>query len=161
MAGRLSPSQADVLAMPIRQRLLDLVEQRPEISLQEIADALELSRTALLHHRHVLVKAGILYAHKDGHRIVLTAWRSKRPPKALALRETLRGAAKVVAAASAPITAAQVGMRLGISERTARYHLNRLAAASLVSVVRSRPSTFYGNPSLQEMLKDAPDSRLD
>src|SRR5437868_385151 len=54
-----------------RQRILMMFERRRELSVKEIADRFPLSRTALMHHIHILREAGVLLSHKRGSEIVL------------------------------------------------------------------------------------------
>jgi DNA-binding transcriptional ArsR family regulator len=54
------------LGDPMRQKILLLFEAGEEISIKRIADVFPLSRTAIVHHLHVLEQAGILALRREG-----------------------------------------------------------------------------------------------
>jgi ArsR family transcriptional regulator, arsenate/arsenite/antimonite-responsive transcriptional repressor len=55
-----------------RQRILLFFEPGERLTIKQIADALPLSRTAVLHHVRVLQSAGLLEASKEGREVFLT-----------------------------------------------------------------------------------------
>lgn len=54
------------LGDPVRQRILLLFEPGESLSIKEIADLFDLSRTAVVHHLTVLERAGILKQRRAG-----------------------------------------------------------------------------------------------
>lgn len=54
------------LGDPVRQRILLLFEPGESLSIKEIADLFDLSRTAVVHHLTVLERAGILQQRRAG-----------------------------------------------------------------------------------------------
>jgi DNA-binding transcriptional ArsR family regulator len=55
-----------------RQRILLFFEPGERLTIKQIADALPLSRTAVLHHVRVLQSAGLLESSKEGREVFLT-----------------------------------------------------------------------------------------
>lgn len=55
-----------------RQRILLFFEPGERLTIKQIADALPLSRTAVLHHVRVLQAAGLLQGSKEGREVFLT-----------------------------------------------------------------------------------------
>jgi ArsR family transcriptional regulator, arsenate/arsenite/antimonite-responsive transcriptional repressor len=55
-----------------RQRILLFFDPGERLTIKQIADALPLSRTAVLHHLRVLQSAGLLEASKEGREVFLT-----------------------------------------------------------------------------------------
>lgn len=54
------------LGDPVRQRILLLFEPGEALSIKDIAESFELSRTAVVHHLTVLERAGILARRRSG-----------------------------------------------------------------------------------------------
>lgn len=53
-----------------RQKILLLFEPSEQLSIKQIVDVIDLSRTAVVHHLNVLEQAGILKSHKKGREVL-------------------------------------------------------------------------------------------
>ena len=59
------------LGDPRRQRILLMFEQGERLTIKQIAEALPMSRTAVVHHIQVLLDAGVLRRSKSGKEVFL------------------------------------------------------------------------------------------
>jgi DNA-binding transcriptional ArsR family regulator len=64
----------DVLAEPMRRRMLDLLREQPRL-VGELADLLDMSQPAISKHLRVLREVGLVYARQDAQR----RWYELRP----------------------------------------------------------------------------------
>jgi DNA-binding transcriptional ArsR family regulator len=60
------------LGDPNRQRILLLFEPGEWLSIKEIAELFTLSRSAMVHHLHVLEEAGIVRRRREGKTVLFT-----------------------------------------------------------------------------------------
>lgn len=74
------------LGDPVRQRILLLFDPEESLSIKEIAELFDLSRTAIVHHLTVLERAGILQQRRSGK----SALYSVRPEVVLEAISALR-----------------------------------------------------------------------
>lgn len=58
------------LADPTRRRILHMLNQRPEMSAGEIAEAFEISAPSMSHHFSVLKQADLISARREGQQIL-------------------------------------------------------------------------------------------
>lgn len=61
-------SKSELLASPLRQKLLGLVEATPGIHLRQLSEELGLTRQAVARHVHLLRRAGLVRVVEDGWR---------------------------------------------------------------------------------------------
>ncbi|HEX4203484.1 MAG TPA: metalloregulator ArsR/SmtB family transcription factor [Ktedonobacteraceae bacterium] len=64
----------DVLAEPMRRRMLDLLREQPRL-VGELADLLDMSQPAISKHLRVLREVGLVHARQDAQR----RWYELRP----------------------------------------------------------------------------------
>lgn len=57
------------LGQPLRLRLIDLVDLRPDMTVQELADVLGATQQNVSQHLAILFRAGVLGRKKDGTRV--------------------------------------------------------------------------------------------
>ena len=74
------------LGDPMRQKILLMFEPGEELSIKDIVAAFPLSRTAMVHHLGVLLKAGILSSRRKGKESLYTL----HPEAVLRAMEDLR-----------------------------------------------------------------------
>lgn len=58
-----------VLGLPLRLRLVDLVDLRPNATVQELADLLGTTQQNISQHLAILLRAGVLARRKEGTRV--------------------------------------------------------------------------------------------
>jgi DNA-binding transcriptional ArsR family regulator len=161
MAGRIPSSQGDLLADPVRAALVRHVEQNPGISAHELRKELDLTKSAMGYHRRVLVEAGILHERKAGRYVVLTAWASRIPTRTRLRGTTRKVAEKVAEAGFQGVSAGEAAASAGVSPRTARGQLQRLATGGLVGADRMKPCRYRATEALRRLLSHPSDSGLD
>jgi predicted transcriptional regulator len=115
--------------------LLETVSQRPGASIRELADALGIRRTAVVHHLRILSAASRIRTVRSG-RTVLVFPAASTPFEGLVGLLRLRTVQNLLAAiqANPEQSVRGLGRALGITPRAVRYHLLRLRDLRLVDL---------------------------
>jgi predicted transcriptional regulator len=112
---------------PTRQRLVDEVARRPGSSIRELADALGVRRTAVVHHLRLLGRSGRVRCVRAGRRLLVF-------PQAESPFDGLVGLVRLptvhallrALAADPSLSVRGLARAVGITPRAVRYHLLRL-----------------------------------
>lgn len=139
-AGLFSRLQGpELLEHPVRRELVQRIEAHPGIHYQDLVRAMGKGKGAIEHHLRKLQEAGLVKALAAGG---YTCWfPTKYDHRLVGAAPALKsdGARAVLAAVQAhPGTSARaVGLATGLSPAAVNHHLQRLAGAGLVSIVRA------------------------
>lgn len=120
---------------PTRQRLVDEVARRPGSSIRELADALGIRRTAVVHHLRLLSRSGRVRCVRAGRRLLVF------PPAAspfeglvgLVRLPTVQALLRAVQADPAS-SVRGLARAVGITPRAVRYHLLRLSNLGMLEM---------------------------
>jgi DNA-binding transcriptional ArsR family regulator len=127
--------QSKVLESPERLRIIQIVYDRPGVSVTELANSVEMSWGQLSYHLGRLADAGLLHTVKAGrHRLVFPDKEPGETPedRAMILERTARALALLIV--DNPHVRATDLVRLsGESPRVVYYHVKRLLDSGLVS----------------------------
>lgn len=117
----------------MRARLLALVAGRPGMSIRELAQALGVRRTAVVHHLRKLGAAGKVRCVRSGRRL-LAFPAAATPYEGLVGLLRLETVAALVAALRQDPSLSVRGLarRLDVTPRAVRYHLLRLESLGLL-----------------------------
>lgn len=115
---------------PVRKRMLELLDDQPGLSTQEIRKTLAIGWGTTIHHLSVLERQGWLVRAHSGRRVFWTV-----PGKAVAPRQFGTAAELLQAIKQNPgVGPSQLASLLGIRHSTAIYHAHRLQHRGLVRV---------------------------
>lgn len=146
---------------PTQRRLVALLEQQPGRSLQEIADHLFVTRTAIVYHVRKLERLGLIFSLQQGNRRL-------HFPKSISgtVQRTmlgvfrLRNARHVVEALREDPTISWRSMarKLNLAPHTVRWHISRMEDEGLLRVVEQagRRHVIALHPELQAAVGPAP-----
>lgn len=132
----MSPARSGVVS-PNRQRVLDHVRLNPGCSLQDVTDAMGLTRTSVVHHLRALVHRGEIGTERQGRRLLHFASSSPLPgPRSLLGMLRVDSTRRVVEAVHADPTRSvrSLARLLGLTPHTVRWHLGRLEREGLLQV---------------------------
>lgn len=147
-------------ASPIRQQILDLLEQRPGLSVAELMKHLSLGWGSLYHHIRYLEAANeIATIRVASRRILLLPYQASDENAILARaclkRPTARRVAEQVSLAPGA-RISQIAEALGESERAVYYHVKQLLTLKLLtSASRTRHFGLRSTPMLEAILEEA------
>ncbi|HEX2066196.1 MAG TPA: winged helix-turn-helix transcriptional regulator [Candidatus Thermoplasmatota archaeon] len=142
-------------SLTARQRaLLEIVNDQPALNIRELAERLDVQRTAAKHHVSTLLRAGLLATVRQGRHVLhFTNWMSVAERKALAvLRIGSVRSVVALAFASPGITTRQLAEQLGISQRTVRSII-RLLLYRRLAHLEKRPGTRAPQVHLESELR--------
>jgi predicted transcriptional regulator len=120
---------------PTRQRLVDEVARRPGSSIRELADALGIRRTAVVHHLRLLGRSGRVRCVRAGRRLLVFPQAASpfeglvglvRLPTVQALMRALQ--------ADPNLSVRGLARAIGITPRAVRYHLMRLGNLGMLEM---------------------------
>lgn len=128
-------SPASLRGEGTRQRLTDLVAQRPGSSIRELADALGIRRTAVVHHLRLLGRAGTVRSVRSGRRLLVFP-ACANPFEGLVGLLRLRAVRRLVEVLrdEPGLSVRGAARRLGVTPRAVRYHAMRLRDLGLLRV---------------------------
>lgn len=135
---RILPSRA--LVHPLREQLLQRVRDHPGIHESQLAREMGLRHTHVQYHLRVLEEAGVLETRRfGGLKCIFELGRHSPAEKAMAMVERGRSREVLLAVAGEPgIPQRALARRLGMSESSVKWHLDRLEQAGLVRTERAR-----------------------
>ncbi|MGB0652424.1 MAG: winged helix-turn-helix transcriptional regulator [Thermoplasmatota archaeon] len=148
---------------PTRAKLLLWIEERPGACIQDMADFLEVARTAAVHHVRVLVKDGYVRVVKSGRRALHYSTRvGAKPGDDLLAHLRLERARLIVdALREDPGTSwRSLAKRLDVTPRAVRWHVQRLEQEGLIQVVpkdRGARHVVVLNPALRHLASEGLD----
>lgn len=125
----------DLLRSETRQRLLDLVQREPGISISDAAERLGLARNAIHHHLRMLHRVNLIKIHPQGQRkeLYLAAATPSSEPAWLRRNPICRRIVALLSSAPEGIPRKTLHDLLpDIPERTRNYHLRRLVGAGVI-----------------------------
>jgi DNA-binding transcriptional ArsR family regulator len=140
--------RANVLEHPMRQHLLNAIQERPGIHLRELASAHETAVTNTQWHLRKLEQAGLVKTQKvQGRRLYYPVQGGQESRiKAIenaALRNPNAGRVTDFLAANAGCNQRAVAEALGMNPGTVRWHLRKLESAGLVRVIQEGSHARY------------------
>lgn len=140
LSTRLLPSR--VLALPMRERIVALVRERPGITFGELRRALRVGAGTLTYHARVLEKAGVIFSRPDGQT------RRFYPVGAGPVEATppLSERALTALRERGPMRASDLARELGVSRQALHYHLKRMM----------EEGTLVGRPEGRDLVLRAP-----
>ena len=127
--------ESKVLESPERLRILQIVYERPGVSVTEVAQRLEMTWGQLNYHLSRLSSAGLLHTVKAGrHRLVFPEKEPAEAPedRALVLERTARALALLIVD-NPQVTVTDLVRLSGASPRVVYYHVKKLLEAGLVT----------------------------
>ena len=127
--------ESKVLESPERLRILQIVYERPGVSVTELAQRLEMTWGQLNYHLTRLASAGLLHTVKAGrHRLVFPEKEPAETPedRALLLERTARALALLIVD-NPQVTVTDLVRLSGETPRVVYYHVKRLLDAGLVT----------------------------
>lgn len=125
----------------VRQRILDTVARQPGISIRELADALGLWRTSVVHHLRILGRQRQLRTVRNGRSVLVFA-AAHSPFDGMVGMVRMRMVQRLIQAIEGePATSVKgLARSLGITPKAVRYHVLRLQRLGLLA----RPVTPLG-----------------
>ena len=135
---------ADQIESGPRADVLRIIEERPGLSIQELAEALELSRGAVRHHLVHLTRDGHVSSHRHGNHVLLFAASVPvmRRRAIFQLRIASIRSIVEVAIARPRLRPVEVADETGISVRSVRRGLRVLERAGLVQSESVKRGTY-------------------
>jgi DNA-binding MarR family transcriptional regulator len=127
-------------SLSTRQRaVMEIIHHEPGLNLQELADRLDLHRTAVKHHVRRLARTGhVILLRKGRHVLHFTKWMSGKERTTLAWLRVGSVRAIVSAVFEHPgISVAKLSANLEISPRTVRATLRVLVHEDLIHLTKS------------------------
>lgn len=145
MAARLRPVDDEPhtrlkqvsLFTPTRLAILDAIRETPGISMTDVARRLGKHPSVVYEHLHYLRQARLVLSERNGRRVALFLDGDLTEEE----RRTARAgpSARVLELVREGVTSpSAIGIALGVSRHSARYHLHRLAQMDLVRTVQTR-----------------------
>lgn len=122
----------DALDNPVRATLLDLIEAEPGLHLLELVRRTGRGTGTVRHHLSKLEEVGLVKSRQGGGFLCFFPAGAGAAAMAEAGVTKSQGARRVLEAARAGGTSAEVARRTGLAPSTVDHHLNRLSAAGLV-----------------------------
>jgi predicted transcriptional regulator len=125
---------------PVREEIVRRVRERPGIHESQLARDMGLGHTHVQYHLRVLTDAGVVEVRRfGGLKCIFELGRHSQTEKALAMSD--RGRTKdllAIVAAEPGIAQRGLAKKLGMSDSSVKWHLQRLEGAGLVSTERAR-----------------------
>jgi predicted transcriptional regulator len=120
---------------PTRQRLAEEVARRPGSSIRELADALGIRRTAIVHHLRLLGRSGRVRCVRAGRRVLVFP-PAESPFEGLVGLVRLPTVQALVRAVQADpgLSVRGLARAVGITPRAVRYHLLRLGNLGMLEM---------------------------
>jgi predicted transcriptional regulator len=145
---------------PNRRRILLHIQAHPGSCLQEIADSIGLTRTALAHHLRALERDALVARNQQGRRVLMFPSSITRPAHRSVLGVLRQASARAVLEAlyaNPTESYRKVAMRLGVAPHTLRWHVQRLQEHGIIHVLRHGRTgtghTLHFHPSVRESLQ--------
>jgi predicted transcriptional regulator len=135
---RILPSRA--LHHPVREDILRRVREKPGIHESLLARDMGLRHTHVQYHLRVLEESGVIETRRfGGLKCIFEMGRHSAAEKALAMSERGRSQDVLLAVSAEPgIAQRALARRLGMSESSIKWHLDRLAGSGMVTTERAR-----------------------
>lgn len=138
----------EVLAHPIRKRILQLARETPGLTIAQVGRLVGLSGTGARYHVRLLSQRGLLRLERSGRSVHVWAG---APSEERALARVLHGRkrlaiARVLLDASAPATQDEIAQATGYSQRLVAYHLAQLARGDVLARSAERPARYAISP---------------
>jgi predicted transcriptional regulator len=145
---------------PNRRRVLLHIQAHPGSCLQEIADSIGLTRTALAHHLRALERDKLVSSVRQGRRVLLFPSSITRPAERSVLGLLRQASARAVLEAlyvNPTESFRKVAIRLGMAPHTLRWHVQRLQEQGIIHVLQhglgGKSHTLHFHPSVRESLR--------
>lgn len=145
---------------PNRRRVLLHIQAHPGSCLQEIADSIGLTRTALAHHLRALERDKLVSSVRQGRRVLLFPSSITRPAERSVLGLLRQASARAVLEAlyvHPTESFRKVAIRLGMAPHTLRWHVQRLQEQGIIHVLQhgmgGKSHTLHFHPSVRESLR--------
>jgi predicted transcriptional regulator len=145
---------------PNRRRVLMHIQAHPGSCLQEIADSIGLTRTALAHHLRALERDKLVSSVRQGRRVLLFPSSITRPAERSVLGLLRQASARAVLEAlyvNPTESFRKVAVRLGMAPHTLRWHVQRLQEQGIIHVLQhgmgGKSHTLHFHPSVRESLR--------
>lgn len=112
---------------PAQERILQVVTERPGVCVQDLAEALGLTRTAALHHIRRLTRDRLVSSVRQGRRVLHFLPATQQPQSLLGLLQVHTARQVVERLLKDPGTSwRQLASQLGVTPRAVRWHIRRL-----------------------------------
>jgi predicted transcriptional regulator len=135
---RILPNRA--LAHPVRERLLEAVRAHPGIHESDLAREVGLRHNHVQYHLRVLEEVGIVETrHFGGLKCIFELGKLSSAEKAMAMAQRGRSQEVLLLVTQEPgIAQRELARRLGMSESSIKWHLDRLEGSGVVRTERAR-----------------------
>lgn len=145
-------ARTELLDHGVRDRIYAAIKERPGVTLQELAEAGGVGRTAAAYHLRVLGREGLVASRRDGRvrRFHANGHQLDAAEKLAALGHPSGRALADVVTAEPGLDQSTLAERLGLSSSLAHWHLKRLEAAGVVAKSRDgRKVRYYPTAAAQ------------